>query len=70
MNDGTYTVSFFAGCLFTFLSFWIFDFTPSVRFEYAQRASEVCKDGKWDYINNSVIVCSDGGQYSKKAEEK
>lgn len=39
--------------------------TLNVSSTDVERAMLVCKEGKWNYINNKDIVCADGAKYSR-----
>lgn len=57
--------SFFAGAFLAIALFATFKFTPEVSSEAVERAISVCKEGKWMYINNVDIVCTDGAVYPR-----
>lgn len=53
------------GSLITVVSFALLDFTSEVTYKDVERATSVCKEGKWHSINNSEIICEDGAVYTR-----
>lgn len=63
-------VSFICGVMVAVGLFAAFNFTPEVGVKAIERAVTVCKEGKWQSINNSEILCADGAIYPRKGETK
>lgn len=66
----SYFWTFIGGAFATFIMFASFKFTPQVSVSSVERAVSVCKEGKWESINNSEIICADGAVYPRKGETK
>lgn len=47
---------------------WSMGYTKKVDYVDVERAVSVCKDGKWNKINNSEIHCADGAVYPRRIE--
>lgn len=56
---------FFLGAFSATVVFGVFKFTPQVNATDVERAIFVCKEGKWQSINNTDIICEDGAVYSR-----
>lgn len=65
-----YLLTFIGGVFVTVALFASFKFTPQVSINSVERAVAVCKEGKWESINNSEIICADGAVYPRKGETK
>ena len=56
------------GAIIMVILFGLMDFTPQIESVDVERAVSVCKDGKWDKINNTEIHCADGAVYPRRIE--
>lgn len=58
-----YIVGCTSFCIGVIVSFTILDLTQGVHPQQVEQAVSKCKDGEWEKISNTIIICADGTEY-------